>query len=319
MKIVDLDGFALNPGDVSFESFKSLGEFTCYDRTLKEDVIERSKDADALLINKIVMSKEVIDNLPKLKYIGVLATGYDNVDINYAKEKGIAVTNIPGYSTEAVAQMTFAFILEFANKVSLHNNSVKNLEWSRSEDFCYWKTPLMELKGKTIGLFGFGEIGKQVAKIANAFNMKVLVHSRTKKKTECDDCIEWVSKEELFRNSDFVSLHCPLNQDSIGSINKQTLSMMKKTAFLINTARGKLVNESDLSEALNNDDIAGAALDVLCQEPPSENNPLLTAKNVIITPHISWAAKEARERLISIAYDNLKGFSEGKNINVVNK
>lgn len=319
MKIVDLDGLALNPGDISFEAFKTLGEFICYDRTSKEQVIERAKDADILLINKIVMNKEVIDKLPKLKYIGVLATGYDNVDIKHAKEKGIVVTNIPGYSTEAVAQMTFALILNFANRVALHDQSVKAFEWSRKEDFCYWKTPLTEISGKTIGLFGFGEIGKQVAKIAHAFNMKILVHSRTKKKTECDNYISWVSKEELFQKSDFLSLHCPLNEESLNLINTDSLSIMKNTAFLINTARGKLVNEIDLSEALNNGIIAGAALDVLWQEPPSENNPLLKAKNIVITPHISWAAKEARERLVDIAYKNLKGFIEGKSINIVNE
>ncbi|MHC1681780.1 MAG: D-2-hydroxyacid dehydrogenase [Clostridiaceae bacterium] len=319
MKIVDLDGFALNPGDISFDAFKSLGEFICYDRTNEDKVVERSKDAEVLLINKIVMNREVIDKLPKLKYIGVLATGFDNVDINYAKEKGIVVTNIPGYSTEAVAQMTFSFILELSNQVALHDASVKALDWSRSEDFCYWKTPIMELSGKTIGLFGFGEIGKQVAKIARAFNMKILVHSRTKKVTECDDFITWVDREELFKYSDFLSLHCPLNQESKGIINKETLSTMKKSAFLINTARGKLVNEYDLAEALNNNLIAGAALDVLCEEPPREDNPLLTAKNVIITPHIAWAAKEARERLVNIAYENIKGFIDNKAINVVNK
>lgn len=319
MRIVDLDGFALNPGDISFDLFKSLGEFTCYDRTSEDNVIERSKDADVLLINKIVMNREVIDKLPKLKYIGVLATGFDNVDINYAKEKGIVVTNIPGYSTEAVAQMTFSFILELSNQVALHDASVKALDWSRSEDFCYWKTPIMELSGKTIGLFGFGEIGKQVAKIAHAFNMKVLVHSRTKKVTEYDDFITWVDREELFKRSDFLSLHCPLNEESKGIINKETLSTMKKSAFLINTARGKLINEYDLAEALNNNLIAGAALDVLCEEPPREDNPLLTAKNVIITPHIAWAAKEARERLVNIAYENIKGFIDNKAINVVNK
>lgn len=319
MKIVDLDGFALNPGDISFEAFETLGEFTCYDRTAKDEVIERSKEAEALLINKIIINKEVIDNLSKLKYIGVLATGYDNVDINYAKEKGIVVTNIPGYSTEAVAQMTFAFILEISNKVALHDESVKAFEWSNKEDFCYWKTPITELSGKTIGLLGFGEIGKQVAKIAHAFNMNILVYSRTKKENECDKYITWVTKDELFKNSDFVSLHCPLNNDSFEIINKQTLAIMKNSAFLINTARGKLVNEYDLSDALNNEVIAGAALDVLCQEPPSENNPLLNTKNIIITPHISWAAKEARERLVRIAYDNLNGFIQGKTINVVNK
>lgn len=319
MKIVDLDGFALNPGDISFDVFRNLGEFTCYDRTDEDKVVERSISADALLINKILMNKEVLSQLPNLKYIGVLATGYDNVDINYAKEKGIVVTNIPGYSTEAVAQMTFAFILELANNVALHDASVKALDWSRSEDFCYWKTPIMELSGKTIGLFGFGEIGKQVAKIAHAFNMKVLVYSRTRKQTECDEYISWVSKEELFKNSDFISLHCPLNEESNGIINKETLASMKKSAFLVNTARGKLVNEDDLSEALNSGVIAGAALDVLCDEPPSEENTLLKARNIIITPHISWAAKEARERLVNIAYENLRGFIENKPVNVVNK
>lgn len=319
MKIIDLDGFALNPGDLSFDGFREIGEFENYDRTEACDIVERVGNAEAILVNKTPLRRETLEKLPSLKYIGVLATGYDVVDINYARERGITVTNIPGYGTEAVAQLTFALILEIYSKVAIHDASVKAGEWTNCKDFSYFKASLNELSGKTIGIFGFGEIGQKVAMVANAFNMKVLVYSRTKKITSCDGFVTLVSKEELFKNSDIISLHCPLNEETNLIINNENIKLMKRTAILINTARGKLINETHLAEALDNDLIAGVAVDVLSTEPPTVDNPMLKAKNTIITPHIAWGAREARDRLINIAINNLKAFLSGEPINVVSK
>ena len=319
MKIVILDGYAVNPGDLSYDSLKSLGDVTIYDRTPKEKVIEYSKDADMLIINKIVLGKDELKKLPKLKYIGVMATGYNVVDVSAAKELGIIVTNIPNYSTKSVAQITFALLLELCHHIEEHSVAVKNGTWSNSKDFCFWNHPLLELDGKTLGIIGFGAIGKQVAEIAAAFGMNIIAYSRTITDQNNRNNFRWVSLDELLRESDVISLHCPLFSETMGLINKNTLSKMKNSAFLINTSRGPLIVEEDLANALNNNIIAGAALDVLSKEPPEIGNPLFTAKNCIITPHIAWAVKEARQRLLNIAVGNIKAFLKGEPINVVSK
>jgi glycerate dehydrogenase len=317
VKIVILEGHASNPGDLSYEPLKALGDVTIYDRTPKHKVIEYSKDAEILLINKTVLGKEELEKLPKLKYIGVLATGYNVVDLAAAKNLGIIVTNIPNYSTKSVAQMTFALLLELCNHVQEHSEAVKNGDWSNSKDFCFWNHPLMELDGKTLGIIGFGTIGKKVSEIATALGMKVIANSRTITDETDRKNFKWVSLDELFREADVVSLHCPLFPETKGIINKENLSKMKSSAFLINTSRGPLIVEEDLAYALNNNIIAGAALDVLSAEPPAINNPLFTSQNCIITPHIAWATKEARQRLLNIAVENIKAFVKGEVVNVV--
>lgn len=319
MKVVILDGYALNPGDLSWDKFKEFGEVSIYDRTEEEEILERCLGAEVIITNKTPLKKEILEKLTDLKYIGVLATGYDVIDIEFARKKGIPVANIPNYGSESVAQLVFAFILEFANKVHLHHQSIKKGEWAEKNEFSYFKAPLMEISGKTIGIIGMGAIGQQVAKIALGFNMKVLAFSRTKKDFLPEGEIEWVSLEELLKRSDFVTLHVPLTDKTENMINKKRISLMKDTAYLINTSRGKLIVEEDLAEALKDNKIKGAALDVLSQEPPTEDNPMLKAKNCILTPHIAWGTIEARSRLMSIAYDNLKAFLEGKAVNVVNK
>jgi glycerate dehydrogenase len=317
VKIVILEGHASNPGDLSYEPLKALGDVTIYDRTPKHKVIEYSKDAEILLINKTVLGKEELEKLPKLKYIGVLATGYNVVDLDAAKNLGIIVTNIPNYSTKSVAQMTFALLLELCNHVQEHSEAVKNGDWANSKDFCFWNHPLMELDGKTLGIIGFGSIGKKVSEIATALGMKVIANSRTITDETDRKNFKWVSLDELFREADVVSLHCPLFPETKGIINKENLSKMKSSAFLINTSRGPLIVEEDLAYALNNNIIAGAALDVLSAEPPAINNPLFTSQNCIITPHIAWATKEARQRLLNIAVENIKAFVKGEVVNVV--
>jgi glycerate dehydrogenase len=319
VKIVILEGHASNPGDLSYEPLKALGDVTIYDRTPKHKVIEYSKDAEILLINKTVLGKEELEKLPKLKYIGVLATGYNVVDLDAAKNLGIIVTNIPNYSTKSVAQMTFALLLELCNHVQEHSEAVKNGDWANSKDFCFWNHPLMELDGKTLGIIGFGSIGKKVSEIATALGMKVIANSRTITDETGRKNFKWVSLDELFREADVVSLHCPLFPETKGIINKENLSKMKSSAFLINTSRGPLIVEEDLAYALNNNIIAGAALDVLSAEPPAINNPLFNSQNCIITPHIAWATKEARQRLLNIAVENIKAFIKGEVVNVVNE
>lgn len=327
MKIVVLDGFTLNPGDLSWNGLEGLGEATVYDRTPAELIVERSRGAEILLTNKTPLGENEFAQLPELKYIGVLATGYNVVDIENAKKRNIIVTNIPTYGTSSVAQMTFALILELCNHVQEHSNAVHRGDWSKSKDFCFWNYPLIELADKTIGIIGFGRIGQQVGKIAEAYGMNVLAYDPYKEpyksnqtnKSEQNKCanFKWVELGELFRESDVVSLHCPLFPETKGIINKDSLDKMKKSAFLINTSRGPLVADKDLAEALNSGRIAGAGLDVLSEEPPEADNPLLSAKNCLITPHISWATYEARARLMNIAEDNLKAFIENKPINVV--
>ncbi len=315
MKIVVLDGHTLNPGDLSWSKLEEIAEVTVYDRTDDKDTISRAKEAEIILTNKTVLDKETIKCLPKLKYIGVLATGINVVDIEAARQAQITVTNIPGYSTNSVAQTVFAHILNLTQHVAEHSTTVTNGKWNKSPDFCYWDIPLIELADKTIGIIGFGKIGQATAKLAIAFGMKVIVSTRTNKDTKMD--VDFVSIDEIFKKSDFVSINCPLTEETTSLINAEKLSLMKKTAFLINTSRGPVLNEEALSAALNNEQIAGAGLDVLSVEPASANNPLLTAKNCYITPHIAWATTDSRKRLMEIATENVKSFINKKPINVV--
>ena len=313
--IVVLDGHTLNPGDLSWDAIGALGPLTVHERTPPEQVVERAMDAEIVFTNKAQLPTETIEALPSLKYIGVLATGYNVVDITAARARNIPVTNIPAYGTASVAQMTFALILELTQQPTLHNTSVRVGDWSNCPDFCYWKKPLVELDGLTLGLVGYGAIGQAVARLGRAFGMKILVHTRTARKEEGT---EFVDCQTVFRESDMVSLHCPLTDQNHGFVDAALLSQMKPTAYLINTARGPLVNEKDLAKALNEEQIAGAATDVLSAEPPPVDNPLLGAKNLIITPHIGWATRAARERLMNIAVDNLRAFLRGTPQNVVN-
>lgn len=314
MKICVLDGYTENPGDLSWDWLSVHGKYTVYDRTPADLIYERAKDCDIIITNKTPLRKELLEKLTDAKYIGLLSTGFNIVDWEYCKEKGIPVCNVPSYSTSAVAQLTFALILEHTNAVALHSNSVHSGEWSSCKDFCYWKTPLYELDGKTLGIIGFGKIGKAVAKIASAFGMKVLVSTNHPAPF---GNVEFVDKDELLAKSDFVSLHCPLTPLTEGMVNADFLSKMKKNAILINTSRGQVINENDLADALKNGIIAGAGLDVLSVEPPAHDNPLLGIRNCFITPHIAWAGFETRERLMSVVRDNLDAFMNGKPQNVV--
>lgn len=316
MKIVVLDGYALNPGDLSWDEMKLLGELEIYDRTSPEQVLERSIGAEALITNKTVLTSDHMDALPNLKYIGVLATGYNVVDINAAKEHNIVVTNIPAYSTQSVAQMVFAHLLNITQRVGYYSKENTNGRWAKNQDFCYWDTNLIELAGKKIGIVGFGNIGQATARIALAMGMKVLAYT-SKNQADLPTGILKVDLDELFSASDVISLHCPLTPETKELVNTKRLNMMKKNAILINTGRGPLINEKDLADALNKESIAGAGLDVLSTEPPLADNPLLTAKNCFITPHIAWATYEARIRLMQIAIDNLKSYMEGNIINNV--
>lgn len=313
MKIVVLDGYALNPGDLSWEELKSLGEVEIYDRTSAEETVRRASGAEIILTNKTMLLSDVIGKLPDLKYIGVLATGYNVVDLDITRERGIVVTNVPAYSTMSVAQHVFALILEFFNVPCSLSEGVRNGRWSRNIDFCYWDKTLTELDGLIMGVVGFGKIGQAVARIGEVFGLNVLVHTRSRV-SDYENC----SLEELLKKSDIVSLHCPLTPETRGMINAERLGMMKPSALLVNTARGPLVIEQDLADALNNGIIAGACLDVLSQEPPGEDNPLLSARNCIITPHVAWATLAARKRLMKIAVSNVREFLAGSPVNVVN-
>lgn len=319
MKIVILDAYTSNPGDLSWEKFEKLGELTVYDRTSHDEIIERCKDADIILDNKVILDDETISQLPKLKYIGILATGFNIVDIESAKRHGIAVCNVPTYSTSAVAQLTFALILEIYNRVSVHNDAVHSSEWSSCKDFCFQKTPLIELAGKTIGIIGFGKIGYEVAKIADAFGMNILCNVHNPKPQPGFKNFKFVSLDELAKESDIISFHCPLTNETKGIVNNDFIAKMKKNSIIINTARGPIIDEQALADALNGEKIAGAAVDVLSCEPPKKDNPLLNCKNCIITPHIAWAGYETRVRLLDVVYDNLKSFLNGNPVNVVNK
>ena len=319
MKLVILDAYAENPGDLSWDWLKNITpEYEIYDITPPEKVIERSIDADILVTNKTVLTADILSQLPKLKYISTLATGYNVIDTQYAAERGIVVSNIPAYSTDGVAQLVFALILEIVNHVSLHNKSVKDGDWCRSEHFCYWKAPIAELANKTFGIIGFGKIGSAVAQIANAFGMKVIAYSPNTRTYSGFGKVEFVSMEEVIKNSDFISLHCPLTADTQGLVNMDFLTKMKKSAVLINTSRGPVINEADLKKALDDGIIAAAGVDVLSTEPAKEDNPLLSCENCIITPHIAWASFEARSRLMNIFKSNVEGFVSGKPINIVN-
>lgn len=320
MKLVILDSYTENPGDLSWDWLKDVvDEYEIYESTPGDKVIERSLDADILVTNKVPVDRALIEKLPKLKFIAVLATGFNIIDCEAAKEHGIIVSNIPAYSTDGVAQLVFAFLLELTNQVGLHSESVNDGEWSRSPYFCYWKTPLVELRGKVFGIVGFGKIGSAVAGIANAFGMKVKAYSPHTKTYTGFGKVDFVSLDEVIETSDVISLHCPLTKETNGLVNAAFLNRMKKTAYLINTSRGPVVNEADLRNALESGTIAGAGVDVLSSEPPKEDNPLIGAKNCFITPHIAWASLEARTRLMNIFKDNVKGFVSGKPINVVNK
>lgn len=316
MKIVCLDGYTSNPGDISWAPVEQFGELTVYDRTDPEDTAERCMDADIVITNKTILTREIMSALPKLKFITFLATGTNSVDLKAAADLGIVVSNAPDYSTVTVAQTTFALLLELCINVGVHSQIVKSGEWTRSKHFSFQNTPLFELYGKTLGIIGYGAIGHEVRKIAKAFGMNILIHSRTRK-PDIEDS-EWCSLEELLANSDVVTIHCPLTESNAKMINKDTIALMKDGAFLINTARGGLLDEQAVADALNSEKLAGVAVDVLSQEPPVDPNPLITAKNCFITPHIAWATKDARTRLLQIQGDNIKAFLDGKPINKVN-
>jgi glycerate dehydrogenase len=319
MKIVVLDGYTLNPGDLSWDELKKFGEVTVYDRTPAEQVVERAAGAEIVFTNKTPVNEASINQLAGLRFIGVLATGYNIVHTDAAKAKGIVVANVPGYGTASVVQHTFALLLELCLHVQRHSDAVMEGKWSGAKDFCFWNYPLVELAGKTMGIIGFGTIGKQVGDVATAFGMNIIGNSRHRTDQSQRKNFKWADVPELLQQSDVVSIHCPLFPETKGLINKDSLRLMKKSAFLLNTSRGPIVVDKDLADALNHDVIAGAGIDVLSVEPPPANNPLIGARNCIITPHIAWATKEARERLMHASAQNLAAFVQGRPVNVVNK
>ncbi|MFB2649101.1 D-2-hydroxyacid dehydrogenase [Shewanella mangrovisoli] len=316
MKIVVLDGETLNPGDLTWQAVSELGEFSCFARTPSAEIIPRAQDAEIVLTNKTPLDANTLAQLPKLKYIGVLATGTNVVDLAAAKELGIVVTNVPAYGPDAVAQMVFAHILHHTQAVAAHHQAVAAGQWSNCSDFCFTLMPLQSLKGKTLGLIGYGDIGQQVAKLALAFGMKVLVNTRSEPR-DLPQGVSWTSRDTVFKESDILSLHCPLTPETTELINTQTLELMKPQALLINTARGGLIDEAALAAALTQGKIF-AGVDVLSTEPPSADNPLLTAPNISISPHNAWATKEARQNLLNIATANLSAYLAGERVNWVN-
>lgn len=316
MKIVVLDGYTLNPGDLDWADLKRLGDATIHDRTASADTVTRAAGAGALLTNKVVLGRGELAGLPDLRYIGVLATGTNVVDIPAARERGIVVTNVPAYSTDSVVQTVFAHLLNLAQGLAAHSQSVRRGDWVRSPDFMYTLTPLVELAGKTLGIVGYGRIGRRVAAVAQALGMRVLVHTRTPPADEVG--IACVSLDRLFAESDAVTLHCPLTPETERLVNAARLRVMKPSAFLVNTGRGPLLDEPAVAEALNTGRLAGAGLDVLSTEPPRPDNPLLAARNCHITPHTAWATREARARLYATAVENLRAFLAGSPVNVVN-
>ena len=318
MKFVVLDGYCLNPGDLSWEDMASLGDLRVYDRTSPAELLNRAEGAEVLITNKTLITGNDMEALPQLKYIGVLATGYNVVDVESAKEKGIVVTNIPAYSTNSVAQMVFAHLLNITQRVGHYACMNRQGKWSDNADFCYWDTELIELNDKWMGIIGFGNIGQATARIALSFGMKVGVFT-SKAQSELPEGVKKMSLEEIFKNCDVVSLHCPLTPSTQEMVNAERLNLMKPNAILINTGRGPLINEQDLADALNEGKILAAGLDVLSTEPPLSTNPLLSARNCFITPHIAWATKEARIRLMRIAVNNLNEFMKGNIINNVAK
>ncbi len=317
LNAVILDGYTENPGDLNWDYLESVFNLTVYDRTPKELVLERAKNADVLIVNKVAITRDMLESLPKLKFVATLATGFNQIDTQALKERNIPVSNIPSYSTDAVAQTVFSFILEFTNRVGHYTDSVKNGEWSECKDFCYWNTPLNELSGKTLGIIGFGKIGRRVSEIALAFNMNILVYTPSGKK-DADPKIQFVSLDEVQKKSDYITLHCPLTQNTNELVNKEFINKMKDGAALINTARGAVINEQDVANALNTGKLSFFGADVLSTEPPKKENPILNAKNTFITPHIAWAAFETRLRLLEILNGNIKAFLDGNPINVVN-
>lgn len=317
MKIVILDGYTENPGDLSWEQIERLGELTVYDRTPKKLILERIGDAEIIFTNKTPITAETMAACPGLKYIGVLATGYNVVDVEAAGRNGVTVTNIPAYGTDAVAQYTMALLLELCHHIGAHSDAVMAGEWSSQPDFCFWKYPMTELSGKTLGIIGFGKIGQKTAKLAQAFGMKVLAYStHPKPELETENC-RYAALERLLAESDVISLHCPLFPSTEGIINRDAIARMKDGVLILNTARGPLIVEEDLRQALESGKVGGAAVDVVSSEPIRPDNPLLGAPNMIITPHIAWASKEARERLMNIAAENLRKFLAGTPQNVV--
>ena len=324
MKIVILDGYTLNPGDLSWDELKKYGELTVYDRTTydpeeRTKIIERVKDAEIIFINKTPLTAQTLKKLPNLKFICVLATGYDVVDVQAAKKLGIIVTNILTYGTTAVAQMAFALLLEMCHHVWAHSEEVKKGAWTNNGDWCFWNYPLIELAGKTMGIIGYGRIGQAVGTIAQAFGMKVLAYDLMQNKQLENEKLKYVEMDELLTNSDVISLHCPLFESNRGIINRNSIAKMKDGVMILNNSRGPLIVEQDLADALNSGKVAGAAVDVVSTEPIKMDNPLLKAKNCIITPHISWAPKESRQRLMDVAVNNLKQFLDNNPVNVVNK
>ena len=319
MKIVVLDGYTLNPGDISWEGLEALGEVTVYDRTKPEEVVERIGDAQVVYTNKTPITRYTLDQCGNIRFIGVLATGYNIIDIEAAKEKGIPVSNIPTYGTAAVSQFAIALLLELCHHIGEHSDAVKNGEWTSNPDWCFWKYPLVELAGKTMGIVGFGRIGQDTGKIAQALGMKVLAFDAYKRPELESETCRYADLDTLLAESDVISLHCPLFPDTEGIINKDTIAKMKTGVMIINDSRGPLIVEEDLRDALNSGKVAGAALDVVSTEPIKMDNPLLSAKNVILTPHIAWAPKESRQRLMDIAVENLQCFVDGAPQNVVNK
>ncbi len=318
MKIVILDGYTENPGDLSWDEMAALGSLTVYDRTPPEQIVSRIGDAEAVIINKTPMTEATFNACPNIRYVGVLATGYNVVDIHAADERGIVVTNIPTYGTTAVAQYVFALLLAVCHHVEAHSLAVKEGQWSACKDFCFWNYPLIELKDKTMGIIGFGRIGQATAKLAVAFGMNVLAFDSYVDKSLETDRIALTDLDTLFAQSDVISLHCPLTPSTQGIINKQNIARMRNGAILINTSRGPLVVEEDLRQALEAKKLYAAAVDVVSTEPIQENNPLLGCENCLITPHIAWAPKESRARLMQIAVDNLRAFQDGQPVNAVN-
>lgn len=319
MKLVILDGYTENPGDLSWDWLKDLvDEYTVYDKTPENLIVERAKDADILVTNKTPLTRKTLSSLKKLRYISTLATGYNVIDIEAATELGITVSNIPAYSTDGVAQLVFALLLEMVNSVAVHNDSVKKGEWASSEHFCYWKTPLTELSGKIFGIIGFGKIGSAVAAIANAFKMKVIAYSPNTRSYDGFGSVDFLSLEEVIAASDVISLHCPLTESTKGLVNMDFIRKMKKGAYIINTSRGPVLNEADVRKALDEGLLAGVGADVLSTEPPASDNPLTSTDKTVITPHIAWASLEARTRLMNIFRSNVEGFVYGKPVNCVN-
>ncbi|MEG1942477.1 MAG: D-2-hydroxyacid dehydrogenase [Angelakisella sp.] len=319
MKIVILDGYTENPGDLSWEGFEKLGALTVYDRTAASEIVSRIGDADIVITNKTPLSAETFAACPSIKYVGVLATGYNVVDTAAAKAQGAVVCNIPTYGTTAVAQFVFALLLELCHHVGAHSDAVKAGRWTSCNDFCFWDYPLVELHGKTMGIIGFGRIGQNTAKVAVAMGMKVLAFDEYPNKSLENEDIQYTSLDELLGGSDVISLHCPLFPSTQGIINKDSIAKMKDGVMIINTSRGPLIVEEDLAAALDSGKVGGAAVDVVSGEPIAKDNPLLRAKNCLITPHIAWAPKESRARLMDIAVENLKAYANGAPVNVVNK